>query len=139
MTYGEAAAWLGRGVRIRARIGDQLARIEKWRSLAESITQTLKDTPPSPSMPSKRIEKYAILIADAESEIEREVWALKCIESEIQAAIRNMSDPVYAEILTKRYLLGQTWDQIAYQMNYSTRWIMDLKIRAITEIARVNS
>ena len=139
MTYGEAAAWLSRGVRIRARIGDQLARIEKWRGLAESITQTLKDTPPSPSMPSKRTEKYAVLIADAESEIENEVWSLKCVESEIQYAIRQLHDPVYEEILTKRYLLDQTWDQIAGQMHYSTRWIMDLKIRAISEIARVNS
>ncbi len=54
-----------------------------------------------------------------ELDAEREVQMI--VYQEIQQAINAMQDTTEQEILTRRYLLGQTWEKIKVEMGYSYR------------------
>lgn len=136
MTIREATEWLSRGYRIRERIKVKQKRIQMWRELAEVITPMMKAVPSMPSMPSRKVEKYAVNIADMEENIQKEIWALMAVEEEISKAIEKyVEEPAYRELLERRFLCGNTWEQISIGMNYSYRWILTMKDRAIEEFA----
>lgn len=62
---------------------------------------------------------------DAEREIQMIVYA------EICRKIKQMTNVVEKEILTRRYLLGQSWEKIANEMGYSHRQIFRLHCNAL--------
>lgn len=136
MTYKEAQAWLGRAYRSQERIKAKEIRIRHWTELATSITSTLKDVAVAPSMPGKKVEKYAVEIADIEEEIQEEIWALKRLESEISKAISELIDvPNYAAVLEMRYTSYMRWEEIAVALGYTLRWTMTIHERAVRKFA----
>ena len=50
---------------------------------------------------------------------------------EIRSQIQSMADETEKEILERRYLLGETWERIAVDMNYNYRWVLRLHGRAL--------
>ena len=50
---------------------------------------------------------------------------------EIRCQIQSMDDETEKEILERRYLLGETWERIAVDMNYNYRWVLRLHGRAL--------
>lgn len=137
MTVKEATEWLSRGYRIKERIKVKQKRIQMWRDLSEVITPMMKAAPTAPSMPSRKVEKYAINIADMEMNIQKEIWALMAVEQEISAAIEKyIEEPAYKELLERRFLCGNTYEQISIGMGYSYRWVLTMKDRAIEEFSK---
>jgi hypothetical protein len=51
--------------------------------------------------------------------------------TEIHNQIQSMEDGAEKEILERRYLMGETWERIAVDMNYNYRWVLRLHGRAL--------
>lgn len=62
-------------------------------------------------------------------EAERELAIQR--RKEIRCQIQSMADETEKEILERRYLLGETWERIAVDMNYNYRWVLRLHGRAL--------
>ena len=54
---------------------------------------------------------------------------------EIDRAIHSVEDTTLREVLERRYLLYQKWDQIAVEMNYSRRRATQLHGKALKNIS----
>lgn len=67
---------------------------------------------------------YAARLDALISQLEQEM-AVKQYQ-EIHDRIHTMQDGVEQEILERRYLLGETWEKIAVQMNYTYRHVVRL-------------
>ena len=58
----------------------------------------------------------------------RELLDIKC---EVKAVIQKVPDYRYRDVLDKRYISGETWEQIAVEMNYSYMHICRLHGEAL--------
>lgn len=136
MTKQEAKRWLGRGYRTRERIKAKSRRIDNWRDLATSITSAWQEVATAPSMPGKKVERYAVEIADMQLKIAGEIEELKDIECEISEALKTYVDiPNYLVILEMRYLSYMRWEEIAEELHFTVRWVMTLHERAVKYFA----
>lgn len=56
------------------------------------------------------------------------------IYTDIEKAIRTIPDPTLSEVLERRYLLYQKWEEIARDMNRDLRWVYRLHGKALAQI-----
>lgn len=54
---------------------------------------------------------------------------------EVKELITKVKDEKCYEVVSRRYLSGQHWDTISYEMRLDKRWIFRLHDRALDEIA----
>ena len=78
-----------------------------------------------------RVESAAEKIIQCEEEINRAIGCAVDLRREIKGAIATVPDWKLREILTRRYILGQKWEQIAWEMSLEFRWVRRLHGRAI--------
>jgi hypothetical protein len=74
-------------------------------------------------------------VVDSESETERLIEGLAAEYAEIKNAIYAVDDERGFDILERRYLKGQPWKKIYAEMNHGKRYIYDLHILALKNIA----
>lgn len=101
-----------------------------WMARATKITPSLSDMPKGGEQQNK-IEQAVEKIVTIESEIDSELAELMKIRSEVKAAIRTVPSVKYREVLERRYIYGQHWEQIAVDMNYDYRWVLRLHGKAL--------
>lgn len=53
---------------------------------------------------------------------------------EIGAAADRLADPVLSQLIRKRYLECRTWEEVAGELNYDSRWVYRLHRRALEEL-----
>lgn len=71
---------------------------------------------------SSYVARLDALVSQLEHERELAVKQYK----EIHDQIHKMQDGAEKEVLERRYLMGETWEQIAVQMNYTYRHVIRL-------------
>ena len=54
------------------------------------------------------------------------------IRREVRAAIENMENETEKILMLYRYIDGKTWEQIAVNMGYTWRWVMQIHGRALS-------
>ena len=77
------------------------------------------------------MEDSIIRAVDYEQRINTEIEMLTKKRSEIENDIISVPDEILREVLTRRYLLYQKWEQIAEEMNYGVRHIYKLHSKAL--------
>lgn len=78
-------------------------------------------------------------IAAIEGYMERlnEQWGkLEALREEAKALIERIADGRYREVLSRRYLQGQSLEAVAVGMGYNYRWIQRLHRRAVAEFLK---
>ena len=78
-----------------------------------------------------RVESAAEKIIQCEEEINRVIDEAVDLRAEIKSAINALPDTRLRELLVRRYLLGQKWEQVAWEMHLEFRWVRRLHGRAI--------
>lgn len=81
-----------------------------------------------------RVESAAEKIIQCEEEINRAIDCAVDLRSEIKGAIATVPDWKLREILTRRYILGQKWEQVAWEMDLEFRQTFHLHNRALTQL-----
>ena len=76
--------------------------------------------------PRDRISEEVTHIVDLEEEINEDLGALLMLRNKIINEIHSMDNPVYIDILYKRYVQYKSLEEIAVEMSYSYRQIKRL-------------
>ena len=132
MEYSEKIAWLRRYREAVQREETLAQEIEALRCQAARVTQALTGMPGGgdgqalPRAVERIMETQMLLAAEA-------VRAVN-VHDQVKAAIDTVPDPLRRDILTRRYILGQRWEQIAADSNRDLRWMLRLHHRAVEDL-----
>lgn len=130
MPYDEKVRWL-------RRYQDSLRR---ERELAEELEQlnsrACKVTPALTGMPGgegdgQSLARAVESIVQAQQELDAQINQCGAIRREVVAALNQVTNPRDHEILRRRYILGQRWEEIAVEMHLEYRWVTRSHHRAV--------
>jgi len=69
--------------------------------------------------PRSKVEDSVIKIFSVEENFQKDITALSRLSGKFLAVLNKIEDIRCKELLTYRYLCGDTWEQVADKMNYS--------------------
>ncbi len=81
------------------------------------------------------VENAYCMLADYEAETEEKLIEMIRTRKRAEDMISAVPDPVQREILTRRYIIGQDWEDIAECMNYNLRHVYKLHGGALQNMA----
>ena len=119
----------------RERIRILMEEIEQLRTDAESVSINLDGMPRNNGQSS--FEKLAIQLAETESKLTEEMSGLWSEVMRAHSLIGQMSSSQRQQILTKRYLKGQRWEEIAYEMHFSWNHCFRVHGMALAELDKI--
>lgn len=128
-----AKQWLMRARNIDREIDGLIAQRDEVFTRLTHITQSLTG---STVQSTKDPHKYDRLI-ELDAEIDRYIDELLDMKAEINKGIHQLSDGRYREILRRRYLSGDTLEQIAVGIGYSYKQTCRLHGRALLKMEEV--
>lgn len=110
--------WLGRYRNLQGDIERTENEIQRWRAKAESITQHITDMPKGGHWKNP-LEDAVCAIYELEQELAGRILESIVMRKEIEDAIDAVENPVYREVLRRKYIDGNTLEKIAVDLNYS--------------------
>lgn len=124
MSNDEKKQYLRRYLEAKRRAAILQMQIEQLREDTSSVSVNLDGMPHSNSHSdlSGYAAKLDMLLRKLEAEQEEQM----VLYQEIKNSVDRVENTVDREILTRRYLLGQTWEKIAVEMGYSYRHVTKL-------------
>ena len=129
-----AKEYLGQAYRLDQRINSKLEQVISLRELTTKATATMSDMPGGGSRNVYKMQDIIGKIVDLETEINADIDRLVDLKREMVAVIKAVANPEFQTLLELRYLCFKTWEQIAVQMNYSTKYVFDLHRSALKMI-----
>ena len=122
MTYDEKIAWLQRYLD-SLRLERELEReVDQMETLATRVTPRLSGMPGG-GADGQSLPRAVEGIIRAKQELEAQINVCRAIRGEVVAALEQITNPRDHEILRRRYILGQKWEQIAVEMYYSYKQV----------------
>ena len=131
-----AKEFLSRGINLERRVETITDQIEHYKSIVNKCTVTYSDSPKSTTS-SYRLEDCTQKIMDLQSELCETVADLVDVTCDIARTISKVENYDYEDLLVKRYVLGEPWEKIAEEMNYSEQHIHRLHGEALKKISDV--
>ena len=129
-----AKEYLSQAYRIDQRINSKLEQITSLRELAKKATSTLTDAPRSPNRGNQSMENVIIKMTDLETEINADIDTLVDLKREIVTVIKGVESPEHQTLLELRYLCFKSWEQIAVDMGYNSKYIFYIHDRALIKV-----
>lgn len=117
MTYEEKVAWLRRYQNSLCRERELAEELEQLHSRACKVTPALTGMPGAPG-DDQSLLRAVESIVQAKQELKAQINVCGAIRREIVAALEQVTNARDHEILRRRYLLGQRWEEIAVEMHY---------------------
>lgn len=119
-------------------IDSKLAEVDALYTMITRITPVLKtDVVVSGGADQDKIGNALAKIIDLKDEINRDIDHFVDKKREVIALLMQINNPLYYQVLHKRYFLYQTFEQIALEMDYSYRGICYLHGRALQAFERL--
>ena len=131
-----AKEFLSRGINLERKVETITDQIEHYKSIVNKCTVTYSDSPKSTTS-SYRLEDCTQKIMDLQSELCEAVADLVDVTCDIARTISKVENYDYEDLLVKRYVLGEPWEKIAEEMNYSEQHIHRLHGEALKKISDV--
>lgn len=130
MTYEEKVRWLKR-YRDALRLEKELRE-----ELKDQQTRACKTTAALTGMPGgggdgQALPRAVESIVAAQQELQAQINLCGATRREVVAALDQVTDARDHEILRRRYLLGQRFEEIAVDMMLEYRWVRRLHKRAV--------
>lgn len=122
MTYNEKVQYLRRyqqSLRQERELEQELLTL---RSQACRVTPLLSSMPTG-TPDGQGIPRAVERIIQAQQELERQIAICADTRRDVIAIINQITDARDQEILRRRYLLGQSFEQIAVEMHLEYRWV----------------
>lgn len=102
----------------------------RWTALAEKMTPSLSGIPGGAGG-GDRLGETVAKIVDLEREIGAKVDELVEHYRKIGEVVSQISDAKEREVLLRRYIQGQSWEEIGERMGVTERWVYQVHKRAI--------
>lgn len=122
MTYEEKIRWLRRYQDSLRRERELAEELEQLRARACKVTTSLTGMPGGPS-DGQGLARAVESIVQAQQELQAQINQCGYIRREVVAALEQVTNARDHEILRRRYLLGQKWEQISVDMNYNFQYV----------------
>lgn len=132
-----AREFLNQAFRLDQQISSKVEQIEVLNSLAQQVTTSFEQVPISHTGNVRSLEDVTVRLAEAKEELNRQILTLLNLHNTIASVISQVNDPDGLLILEKRYLCLQSWDQIATDMDYSRRWVLNHHKLAVEEVDKI--
>lgn len=135
----EAQEYLRQVQKLDANIDSKLEQVAHLKAMSLKITTTLKQDVVSGGGNQDKIGDAVAKIIDLEEEINRDIDAYVDKKREICRVIEAVEAADQMEVLQKRYLLYESWEQIALEMHCTYRnvcYIHGRALQAVTEIMK---
>ena len=81
------------------------------------------------------VERTYCCLADYQAEADRLMMKMLGVRQQVEKVIGTVPDAVQREVLTRRYIIGQKWEDIAFVMNYNIRHIYKIHGAALQSMA----
>ena len=133
MTYENKVAWLRRyqdSLRRERELGQEL---EQLRSRACKVTPALTGMPGGAG-DGQSLARAVASIVQAQQELQAQINVCGAIRREIVSALNQVANPRDHEILRRRYILGQRWEEIAVEMHYKYQHICRCHRKAVEKL-----
>ena len=136
MTYEEKVRWLRR-YRDAMRLEEELRQeLEAQRARACKTTAALTGMPGGGG-DGQALPRAVESIVAAQQELQAQINLCGAVRREVVAALDQITDARDHEILRRRYLLGQRWEQIAVEMNIALRHVYRRHRKTVSELVIV--
>jgi DNA-directed RNA polymerase specialized sigma subunit len=130
-----AKQWLNRARRIDREIRTLEEVITSTRERLESVTQSYSGDGAQSTKDPHKFDRLVELESLVNEKIDEQIQ----IKTEILEAISQIRDRRQRIVLTEYYLNMKTWEQVAVEINYSWRQVMNIHGRALQEMQRIIS
>lgn len=137
-----AKEYLSQAFKIDNDINSKLEQVAALRELATKATSTISDMPGSPNRNIHKMEDAIIKLTDLEAELNADINELASLKVDITHVIKKVDSRQERNVLEKRYLCYETWEQISVDMGYSiqhTFRIHDQGLQKVDEILKHES
>lgn len=104
-----------------AHINSKIEELDRLKALRLKVTATLKADVVSHSGNADKIGDATAKIIDLERELNADIDAYVDKKREIEAVIQCIKDADQVNVIRKRYMLNEPWEQIAYELHCSLR------------------
>ena len=131
MTYEETVRWLRRYQESLRQEQELAKEVEQLQSEACRMTPLLSGMPGGGS-DGQGLPRAVERILAAKQELQAQIDRCGAVRREILAAVEQIQNPRDHEILRRKYILGQRWEQIAVEMYIDLRWVYRRHKRAVT-------
>lgn len=119
---------------IHREINRTLAKIEGMRQSLYGRGTDYSNDGSKQTSKENSLEKAICKIIDYESEANKKIDSLVDKKIEIEKVIAQLESQKLKEILERRYLLFEKWEQIAVAMDIDLRWIYRLHNKALNKL-----
>ena len=124
MEYSEKIAFLRRYREAVQREETLAQEIEALRCQAARVTQALTGMPGGGD--GQALPRAVEQILEAQEKLQAQAARTAESRTQVAAAIDGVTDPLRRDILTRRYILGQRWERIAADQNFTLRRVLQL-------------
>lgn len=118
-------------------IDSMLDEVDSLYAMITRITPVLKDDVVSGSGQQDKLGNAVAKIVDLKERINREIDQLIEMKREASELLSKVKDPKHFKVLHKRYILYETFEQIALDMGYSYYGLCKLHGRALQVFAKI--
>ena len=118
-------------------INEKLKECDQLRGMRYKITQTLKPVMVSGGGSHGGFTDASDRVIDLEREIDREIDRFVDLKREAGAMLTQLENPQHYQVLHRHYILFESLEKIAGDMNYTYRWICILHGRALQCYQRI--
>lgn len=125
--------YLKQAYKLNEKIKDKQERLLSMKELSTSIgaIDYAKDNVQSSPQGDAAFVKQIAKIIELEEELHKDLMQMCELQAEISKTIDMVDDVNCSLVLSKRYILMKTWEQIAEEMNYSVSQVQRIHERAL--------
>lgn len=134
MTYNEKKAWLSRYQISLRRERELTEEVKQQEARAQAVTPRLSGMPGGGRL-GDSLPCAVEAIIQAKQELQAQINQCGAIRREIVAALEQVTNARDHEIMRRRYILGQRFEQISVEMHMDLRWIYRTHKRTVQRLA----
>lgn len=116
---------------IDRKIDAKVEQLERLKALATKVTPTMCSDSGKPSGTSRTMENAVDKIIDLQNELNADIDRFVDMKRKANEILRQMQSEKQRRCLEYRYLLGKTFEAIAFEMDYSYFGVCKLHGRAL--------
>lgn len=133
MNYEEKKAWLRRYQAALRTQRELELEVQQLQSSAERVTPLLSGSPAGGG-DGQALPRAVERLLDSKAELERAVAQCDAVRREVAGVIAALPPGREQEVLRRRYILGQRFEQISVDMHLDYRWVRRLHSRAVANL-----
>ena len=126
--------YLSQGFRIYKKIYTKTEQIQQLSDLATKCTVELNGMPSSGNKGNDKVGDTVAKICDMQNKLVDDINHLVDIRVNIYDSISQLDRDEYALILEKRYILYESWEVIAVDLDYDLRYLHRLHKKALAAV-----